>query len=129
MPKHELIFKPGEAIPDGFLSLCKKYFTDKDLVKLEKFGGRIQISVTAPFVDRKSQNADRVITDRLVQSIRDNRNFAKRTFGTMTREQLREVANRLNYPVATKASIGEIRKGLLDFLASSDRWLGISGSA
>ena len=128
MPKHNLIIKPGELVPDKVLSLLKKYFSEKDLIKLEKFGGRIQLSVTAPFVDRKTQNSKLVITDQLIAKITTDVSAAKRIFSTMTREQLREVANELNYPITTKASANEIRKGLLDYVESSDKWLGISGS-
>lgn len=128
MPKHNLFFKPGETIPNKVLSLLKKYFSEKDLIKLEKFGGRIQLSVTAPFVDRKSQNPELVITDKLIIQITANIDFAKKMFSSMTRVQLREVAGKLNYPITTKASSSEIKKGLEDFIVSGDRWSAISGS-
>jgi len=126
MPKYNLINQPGENIPENIQEILKKIFASKDLEKLEKFGGRIQVSLTAPYTDRKKQKSAVNIDDTFIKRIIYDLNFAENELEFLTKEQLKKVANLLDFPVSSKANTEEVRKNILEFLLSNKRWKGIS---
>lgn len=126
MPKIDLHFKRGELLPTNMQLFLKNYFSEKDFEKLVKFGGRIQISLTAPFTDRKAQNSDLVIDKNYVQQLKQDSSKADDKLKNMTKKQLIAIASYLNFPTTKKATTKEIRKTIIDFLKSSDKWDSIS---
>jgi hypothetical protein len=104
------------------------YFTEKDFEKLSKFGGRIQISLTAPFTDRKVQDSKLVIDETFIEELKKNSSPANDKLKSLTKKQLIKVAGLLNFPTTAKASTKEIKKTINDFLNSADKWNKISGS-
>ena len=126
MPKHNIFLKPGENIPEDIQQILNKYFNSKNIEKLEKFGGRIQISLTAPYTDRKQLKEKLIIDDNFLSKINEDIEFAKREIESLKRDQLKELAKYLNFPLSSKATIKEARKSLLEFLASKSSWKSIS---
>ena len=126
MPKYSIILKPGEVIPIEFEDLIKSKFDKESLIKLKRFGGRIQLSLTAPFTDRKEQKKvlmiDKDLIDNLGMSIENSKNI----LGKMTLKQLREVANFVRFPIASKTTVEEARKQLISYFFSDDTWKKIS---
>lgn len=126
MPKHNQLFAPGDKVPKDLLNLLQKYFDEKQLIKLEKFGGRVQISLTAPFVDRKKQNKDLIIDENFIQSMYKDLSQTKIKLKSMTAKQLKFLAEKLNFKISTQASVTEIRKAIFDYFESGEMWKGIS---
>jgi hypothetical protein len=77
MPKHDILLKPGDKPTEEILSLLRQFFPEKYLTKLERFGGRIQINLAAPFTNRKQQNGtlkiDESFIDKLYTSKTNNK--------------------------------------------------------
>lgn len=114
-------------MPEKLQIALNDYFTNSDFEKLKKFGGRIQLSVTAPFTDRKAQNNELIIDELFIIELRNNSFQADEKLKNLTKEQLCKVADLLNFPITVKASTNEVKKSLVDYLNSSDKWRNISG--
>lgn len=127
MPKHEIFHKAGEAISDEVRFIIEKYFSPKEIEKLERLGGRLLISVAAPY---KSKTREKVIindkyTEKL-KSIRNDSQVLKETLDLLTVKQLREICVLLNQPVRSNAVGEEIKRELIRNLQSEDYWQKIS---
>ena len=127
MPKHEIFHKAGEAISDEVRFIIKKYFSPKEIEKLERLGGRLLISVAAPY---KSKTREKVIiNDKYIEklkSIRNDSQVLKETLDLLTVKQLREICVLLNQPVRSNAVGEEIKRELIRNLQSEDYWQKIS---
>ncbi len=128
MPKVDIIIKPSEQLPKELATFLTGKFSAKDLEKLEKFGGRIQVSVTAPFSDRKHQDKNVFINDYFIKNLITDLSNAEKNLKPLTKKQLFEIAGRLNFPVTSKSTTQEVRDSLIKFLNSENTWLSISGS-
>lgn len=128
MPKFNIYLKPGEELPKKLRTILQDYFSEKDFEKLSKFGGRIQISLTAPFTDRKVQDNKLVIDEAFIEELKRNTSPVNDKLKSLTKKQLVKVAGLLNFPTTAKASTKEIKKTINDFLNSGDKWDKISGS-
>jgi hypothetical protein len=126
MPKHDMHFKAGQSLPEKLKAFMKDYFSEKDFEKLYKFGGRVQISLTAPFTDRAIQDSDLLIDEDFIATLKKNPTKADDILKNLTKKQLVAVAKLLNFPTTAKATTKEIKKTINDFLKSADKWDKIS---
>jgi hypothetical protein len=126
MPKYDIILKPGEAIPKEFEDLLRSKFDEKSLDKLKRFGGRIQLSLTAPFTDRKQQKKGMSVDQELINKLASSNENATKLLGKMTLKQIREVAKFVGFPIASKTTVEEARKQVISYLFSDDTWRKIS---
>lgn len=128
MPKFDFFIKPGDELPNKLQTILRDYFSEKDFEKLLKFGGRVQISVTAPFTDRKEQNNKLVIDDSFITALKSNPSQSDEKLKTLTKKQLVQVATLLNFPTTAKATTKEIKKTINDHLNTAEKWDKISGA-
>jgi len=126
MPKYSIILKSGEEIPGEFKSLLEEKFDEKSLDKLKRFGGRIQLSLTAPFTDRKQQKKGVTVDQELIDKMASSNENATKLLSKMTLKQIREVAKFVGFPVASKTTVEEARKQVISYLFSDDTWKKIS---
>lgn len=127
MPKHEIFHKAGEAISDEVRFLIEKYFSPKEIEKLERLGGRLLISVAAPYKPKTREKV--IINDKYIEklkSIRNDSQILKKTLDLLTVKQLREICVLLNQPVRSNAVGEEIKRELIRNLQSEDYWQKIS---
>lgn len=128
MPKFDLFINAGGEPPKKLQAVLKDYFSDKDFEKLHKFGGRIQISLTAPFTDRTQQTDNLKIDGKFINNLKKTPSTVNEKLTVLTKKQLLEVALLLGVSIATKASVKEVKKVLVDYLTSEKTWKNISGS-
>ncbi|MBP7555508.1 MAG: hypothetical protein KA821_04560 [Chitinophagaceae bacterium] len=126
MPKVDIYIKPGEELPTKMRIFLQEHFSDTDFEKLSKFGGRIQISLAAPFTDRKEQDNTLIIDSFFVDNLKNNLSEIDMKLKILTKKQLVKVAELLNFPTTAKATTKEIKKTIIDFLNSRDKWAKIS---
>jgi len=127
VPKHEIFHKAGEAISDEVRFLIEKYFSPKEIEKLERLGGRLLISVAAPYKPKTREKV--IINDKYIEklkSIRNDSQILKKTLDLLTVKQLREICVLLNQPVRSNAVGEEIKRELIRNLQSEDYWQKIS---
>jgi hypothetical protein len=128
MPKFDFFINPGDDLPKKLQTILQEYFSENDFEKLSKFGGRIQISVTAPFTDRKEQDNKLLIDEAFIAELKSNPSQSDEKLKTLTKKQLVKVASLLNLPTTAKATTKEIKKTINDHLNSSEKWDKISGA-
>jgi hypothetical protein len=126
MAKRDLLLHPGEQLPVSLWALLSDHFSPLEIEKLRKFGGRIQISLTAPYNDRVAQNQEFSVDEAFVKSLLDRPRESKSLLATLTRDQLATLANALRFPFGSKVTISELRKSIFDFLNSQEKWNEIS---
>ena len=128
MPKFDFFISPGDDLPKKMQTILQEYCSENDFEKLSKFGGRVQISVTAPFTDRKKQDNKLLIDDVFIAQLKINPSQSDEKLKTLTKKQLVKVASLLNFPTTAKATTKEIKKTINDHLNSSEKWDKISGA-
>jgi hypothetical protein len=126
MPKYDIILNPGEQIPEEFRELLNAKFEEKSIDKLKRFGGRIQLSLTAPFTDRKKQKKRLVVDELLINKVTLSTEIANEILNKMTLKQIREMAKLVKFPIASNTTVDEARKQLISYLFSEDTWKKIS---
>ena len=122
MPKFDIILKPGEEIPDEFRDLLRNKFDEKNIDKLKRFGGRIQLSLTAPFTDRRHQKKSISVDQDFINKLAVSTTKANELLSKMTLKQIRVMI----FPSASKTTVEEARKQLVSYLFSNDTWKKIS---
>ena len=126
MPKVDLFLNPGDKLPDEIADYLNKIFHDKIFDKLFKFGGRIQISITAPYNSRKKNKSEIEINSDFIKKLQTSRDKSETTLKQLSMKQLKEIGKVLNYPIASKSSKVEVINNLLGYLFSKETWKGIS---
>ena len=121
-----MYYKAGQSLPEKVKIFLQDYFSEKDFEKLFKFGGRIQISFTAHFTDRKIQHSDLPVDDDFIEKLKKKPSVSDEILKKFTKKQLVAVAKLLNFPTTAKATTKEIKKTINDFLKSADKWDRIS---
>lgn len=130
MPKHQIFHKAGEPLAEEVKSLVEKYFSRKEAERLERLGGRIQISLAAPYKPKKKEI--QVIDNEFIEKlklIRKDTNLLKETFDGLTVKQLKEICNILGQPIRSNAVGEEIKQELIKNLQSEDFWQRISAES
>ena len=114
-------------MPKDLETFIKGKFKKAAIEKLEKFGGRIQVSITAPYTDRTIQDKTIIIDSSYIQALIDKPLLVKERLFILTKEQIMEVCRYLKFPISTKSTIKEIRNELIKYLNSEKAWRSISG--
>jgi len=126
MPKYEIFLNPGDELPNELGEMLKSKFNEKSIEKLKRFGGRVQISLTAPFTDRKKQDKGLKVNKDLIKKITISIDDSIEQLSKMTLKQIREIAKFVGFPIASKTTVEEARKQLVSYLFSNDTWKKIS---
>ena len=130
MPKKEFIHKGGNPISGEVLQILERYFTQKEIDKIERLGGRILVSVSIPYRNKKIKNKDKIeIGDNLIKrlrKIRSNKNELEDVLSELSVKQLRELGKYVGYPLRTKSARQEILDELISCFYGEDIWRKIS---
>ena len=130
MPKKEFFHKGGNPVSGDVLDILKRYFSQKEVDKIERLGGRILISVSIPYGKSKTKNREKIeIGDELIKrlrEIRSNKNELERILSELSVKQLRELGRYVGYPLRTKSARQEILDELISCFYGEDIWRKIS---
>ncbi len=127
MPKYEIIHKAGEPVTDEIRWILDRFFDLKEVKKLERLGGRILISIAAPYKAKKSKEI--TIDDSFVNNLKSNRNDVaalRNILDGLTIKQLKEICGLIKQPVRSNATSEEIKRELVRSLQAEDFWKRIS---
>lgn len=130
MPKHEILHKAGESVSDELKYIIQKYFSQKDIEKLERLGGRVLISVAAPY---KLKSKGKILIDeRFVEKLKSSQSDStalKDTLDQLSVKQLKELCEILKQPLRSNAVAEEIKRELIRNLQSEEYWQRISSES
>jgi hypothetical protein len=133
LPKVELYHPETNPLPPELKEFLQKHFPESLLQKLERLGGRILISVTAPYSkDKKKQSGKVIVDDIFIQRLRglsSSVNDVRQELSRLQVKQLRSLAKLLKHPLRSNATSLEIRTELLRSLTSEEFWKRISGAS
>lgn len=127
MPKHEIFHKAGEPISSELSYIIQKYFSEKEIQKLERLGGRVLISVSAPYKTKTEEKF--AIDEMFIEKLRSNQSETaelKKILDKLPVKQLRELCIILGQPVRSNAVAEEIKRELIRNLQSEEYWQRIS---
>ena len=127
MPKYEIIHKAGEPISSDIRYLIEKYFKKNEILKLERLGGRILLSVAAPYKTKSKESFE--INEALINQLRSNQRETgelRKILDKLPVKQLRELCKALGQPVRSNAVAEEIKRELIRNLQSEEYWQRIS---
>lgn len=130
MPKHEIKHIAGEHISKKLKAFLLDFFKEADISKLERLGGRVLISIAAPYSPKESKEKRKVIiTDALITSLhdlRDNPEELKAQIRDFSISQLRKLGKLAGQPLRTKSNRQELISELTTFFRSDEIWRRIS---
>ena len=63
MPKHEIHHEAGNFVPEEVAELMRRYFSPREIEKLERLGGLVTIKVTTPFKPKEQRKKEPVKID------------------------------------------------------------------
>ncbi|MGB9182214.1 MAG: hypothetical protein WCB68_23495, partial [Pyrinomonadaceae bacterium] len=105
-------------------------FSEKDIVKLERLGGRVLISLAAPYVSKEKRKRNEIqIGDDLIGKLRELRNTPdelEKQLDRLSVKQLRELGKFLDSPLRTKSPRQELISELVTHFHSEEVWKRIS---
>jgi hypothetical protein len=127
MPKHEIFHKAGEPISTEIRYIIEKYFNKKEIQKLERLGGRILLSVSAPYKIKTKEKF--TINEMFIEKLKSNQSETSKLkiiLDKLSVKQLRELCIILGQPVRSNAVAEEIKRELIRNLQSEEYWQRIS---
>lgn len=132
MPKHQIKVIQGNPISPEIRDLLSRYFNSKELERLERLGGRILITISAPYRDTGGQcskvQIDLGFVERLI-SERNETDKVQQVLEALSVGQLKQLCSLLGQPVRSSANRAEIMTEIARTLRDQDLWTRISSSA
>ena len=132
MPKHDMLNPPGHQLTQQTRKMLSKHFSELQIRKLERLGGRITISITAPYAQRNSRRETGVVINEAfldnVNAVKHSRERLQDILNQLTVRQLRQLGELIRQPLRSSATAGEIRSALIRNFESEALWNGISGT-
>jgi len=128
MPKHEIRHKAGQPLSKDEKTIIDKFFGEKESERLQRFGGRIMISVAAPYKEKK-EKVD--INDDFIKNLRKisaDSNKVKKMIDNLPIKSLKEICFILDQPVKKTAKTQEIIDVIINNIQAADYWNNISKS-
>ncbi len=132
MPKHNIIHKAGDPVPNELRELLLRFFDEDSINKLERLGGRLQISLTSPFVSRKKGKRKGIeVNDQFVSELRelkDKPKILQEKLTDLTIKQLKNLGKMIDVPLRTKSSRQEMIDELISNIHGEEIWKRISNT-
>lgn len=133
MPKFQIPHGAGQPLPSDLKEFLVRYFRSGALEKLERLGGRITITVTAPYIDRTRRKSSAIAVDegfvQALQALKDRPDELKESLANLSVAELRKLSKLVGLPIRSRANAGSIRADLLTHFGAARYWQQISGRA
>jgi len=131
MPKHEILHIAGMPVGEHLKDVLANFFSAEDIMRLERFGGKVTFSITAPYQDRKKGGDSSIIIDAgFIESLKELRGQPKVIKGKLIKlpmKKLKELAKIIEHPVRTKSTRQEVVEEIVAHFHSDELWRKISG--
>jgi len=126
MPKYEILIKPHTQLKGQLREWLPSMFNEKELDRLMKLGGRVQVSLTIPFTDKKGKREKVEINQQFIENLLANVKSAEEAISKLEKKNLIIIVKSLKIPISTKANIQEVRSEIIKYLTFPDVWKDIS---
>jgi hypothetical protein len=131
VPKYEFIHEAGTPVSNRLKQILLQYFSEEDVQKLERLGGKVQFSITAPYISPEKRRASKAINVdseyiKLLKEMKNDPDKLLDNLKNLTVKQLRELCKLVDQPVRSSATASEIRIELVRNFQSQEIWNRIS---
>jgi hypothetical protein len=130
VPKQEISHRAGHRLEEKLRQFLGQFFSDSELERVERLGGRITISMAVSDTQRRKKGEHVVIDEALVKELETLRNSPD-DFHTrlrrLTVSELQQLSVLVGHPNRPAATAAEMRAALLRHFQSDDVWRGIAG--
>lgn len=130
MPKQEISHRAGHRLEEKLRQFLGQFFSDSDLERVERLGGRITISMAVSDTQRRKKGEHVVIDEALVKELQTLRNSPDDFHARLRRltvSELQRLSALVGHPNRPAATAAEMRAALLRYFQSDDVWRGIAG--
>ncbi len=130
MPKQEISHRAGHRLDDNLRQFLNQFFTDSQLERVERLGGRITISLAVSDTQRRKKGEHIVIDEAFVKGLESLRNSPDDFHARLRRltiSELQQLSTLVGHPNRPAATAAEMRAALLRHFQADDVWRGIAG--
>jgi len=127
MPKYEIIHKAGEPVSDDVRWIIDNFFNPKEINKLERLGGRILISIAAPY--KRKTHSKIIVDESFISNLKDKKKDVdelKKILDELSVKHLKTLCKLINQPVRTNDNAEEIKREIIRNIQAEDYWKSIS---
>lgn len=129
MPKQQIELTPGQPVSSDLQELLLRYFNPAEVDKLKRLGGRVLISLSAPYKRPRSSSSKFPIDEAFVQQLRsekENTGKLRELLEPLTTKELKQLCGLLGQPIRSKIASAEIKAEIIGNLRAEDFWRRIS---
>jgi hypothetical protein len=131
VPKYEFLHPEGNLLNVDLKNFLLQFFKESDLHKIERLGGRISISITAPYSEKRGKKQNNIEINGLfineLQRQKGNIQEIKNILTKLNVKELRKLSESVGQPIRSNANAAEIRSELTKLFQAEDIWQRISG--
>lgn len=132
MPKREIVHEAGRPVASELRETLEKHFNEAELRKLERLGGRVVFSITAPYTKRARGRKPIEIDEAFVQrlnGVKHSTEAIQSILRELSVKELRALCKLVGQPIRSSDTAHYIRSELVRHLQAEDVWRRISGTA
>ena len=132
MPKHDLILRPGDEIPEPLKTALRAFFKPVELEKLFKHGGLVRLSIAAPYsptkgpTSKKRQLDGNVLVE--IEKLKENPQKLDEYLSTFTSKALLELCAKIGLPISKSSNARELKAQLVTTFRAGQIWNKIAGN-
>lgn len=128
MPKSEILHRSGTRLGSDLRQVLLQYFDKDEIEKLERLGGRVLISIAAPYAGKAGEiELDEEFLKQLAQAS-DSPDTLFELLSHLTKKQMMELGDKIGIPLRKSGNAGDMRQDLIRFLQSEHIWDRIIGT-
>ena len=131
MPKHDLILRSGEEIPETLKPVLRAFFKPAELEKLFKHGGLVRLSIAAPYsptkgpTSKKRQLDGDVLAE--IEKLKDNQEKLEEYLSSFSSKALLELCAKIGLPISKSSNARELKAQLVTTFRAGQIWNKIAG--
>lgn len=129
MPRYQVDLKAGDPVPPEIRTLLSPYFKQSEVQRLERLGGRVEVSLVVPYVVKQGARSKTAIDREYItqlESMSVDSGRLRQALDYLTVKQLRDVCKLLNLPFRSRANRPEIVAEIMKSMQARAYWQSIS---
>ncbi|MEK7677415.1 MAG: hypothetical protein AAB676_16430 [Verrucomicrobiota bacterium] len=131
MPKHDLILRPGEEIPETFKPALLACFKPAELEKLFKHGGLVRLSIAAPYSPTKGPTSRKRHLDgdvlAEIETLKEDPEKLDMYLSSFTSKALLDLCAKIGFPISKSSNARELKAQLVTTFRAGEIWNKIAG--
>ena len=131
MPRHDMTHPAGRKVPTEIRELLSTYFSENDIIRLERLGGNVSIVLTVPYRPKGNRRGSPSIVDQdFISGLHDTRNSSadlRKQIEVLNVKQLKVLGNLVGHPLRTTSTRAAMVDEIVSYFRAEDVWERIVG--